>query len=1020
MKASRAGRASPMFLVAVACLAVIAGAGVMIYRKVSAPSPAQAAASPVSAPAGPQAAATKTQVAPTKAEGPTWSHSRLVVVGSAQGTDHRPVVMLGHPTGVTDVGQVAEVQKGLLARELIRQAILLAARDELGLATRDELLGDAAPNGKGNASADFALRPRLGGPASVKIRRGAAGDESLLDVDLLPAAGIHDLIELARAAEGLSRTEFPRVLRTMGLEGKPNARRPQAELPGSVEDRLKNLGMVDPLVAVRELHAAIRQDGESPARLGALVRGYAHLGVLNEYLWTSAHKAFKARAFLYAQRLIAQDPGSPWGLWHRAYIEALAGLHRRALDDLAEARNLARGRSTPEVPAWADTLSAYCHFDLAALGKVGGSQAKFAALLRLLALEYPHHSDLALHAAKKVLSSDPECFRAHDVMFRVGGVSNLHVATMFAPEVLTQAVPKRIGAIGSLPEDVREPITRGAGEVKLIEALERAGEPGKDAGEPSWAVLGSLVRETRFVQVQHRLDFMTHWWHVPVEEFWDEARPLVARHRFQPYLLTMAIGTPQAHQAFADSFDPAWLTDLEFPAEPMLKTLGQVAEAKRLPAWSLVQLHIDHLVRDFATQSDLYWRPNQGDPASNQHRELLIHNANKILMLSPENPYAMSLLIEFDWEAIQPRLADWVAKHGDFLPLVGALARRYSVLKQYEKAREFLERYIRESPEDWAYERLAKNYREQGDDARWLATLDQYLAAGEDHGLDQAKIRVEIADYYMAKGQWAKAQPYAEAAAQTWAAWAMQCAMRCYEGMKDWERAELWAQRLSERYPQSSVRAWLKFCQRTGHGDIAAARALVEQFAGAVGEPEVAAADRGQQPADPLETGYSSWLQGSAKEAMASLRKAYDESKSPLLAGCALMVLADEQGDAAQRDAILADLCARHRAKAPRMFDVLEMFRDPFARGDRALPDLKALARAVEDVKLNARGNTEFYVGWLLRKRGAGQDAETYLKRCIETATTNDWLKRIAGAALQPRNGDSVPAKAGQPLPKSS
>ena len=124
--------------------------------------------------------------------------------------------------------------------------------------------------------------------------------------------------------------------------------------------------MVDPLVAVRELHAAIRQDGESPARLGALVRGYAHLGVLNEYLWTSAHKVFKARAFLYAQRLIAQDPDSPWGLWHRAYIEALAGLHKRALDDLAEARKLARGRGAPKVPAWADTLAAYCHFDLAA------------------------------------------------------------------------------------------------------------------------------------------------------------------------------------------------------------------------------------------------------------------------------------------------------------------------------------------------------------------------------------------------------------------------------------------------------------------------------------------------------------------------------------------------------------------------------------------------------------------------------------------------------------------------------
>ncbi len=274
---------------------------------------------------------------------------------------------------------------------------------------------------------------RINGPASVRIRRDVAEKKLLLDHDVHPAAAIHELVDLAWAAEAMSRTEFPRALKAMGLDGKPNARRPEADVPGSVESRLESLGMVDPLVAVRELHEAIRKDGESPARLGALVRGYAHLGVLSEYLWSPAHKAFKARAFLYAQRLIAQDPLSPWGLWHRAYIEALAGLHARALSDLDKAQELSRREGAPKVPAWADTIAAYCHFDLARLKGLGGSQAKLAGLLRLLAMEYPHHSNVALHAAKDVLSSDPECFRAHDVMYRVGGVSNLHIATMFAP-----------------------------------------------------------------------------------------------------------------------------------------------------------------------------------------------------------------------------------------------------------------------------------------------------------------------------------------------------------------------------------------------------------------------------------------------------------------------------------------------------------------------------------------------------------------------------------------------------------
>jgi tetratricopeptide (TPR) repeat protein len=1006
LKASKTGRSLLTAIVATAALVVIAGATV-IYQKVSALSTskvpvAKVAAAPDSASASPKPPAEK-----TKDEGPSWSHTRLVVVSAGQASDHRPVVALGRPSGLTKVGQIQGVQKGLLARELIRQAILMAARDELGLATRDELLGDALPGGKESASADFALLPRLNGPASVKVVRDDAEKRVLLDHDVLPSASIHDLVDLARAAEGMSRTEFPKVWRALGLEGKPNAIRPEADLPGSVEDRLESLGFVEPLVAVRELHAAILKDGESPARLGALVRGYAHLGVLNEYLWSPAHKAFKARAFLYAQRLIARDPNSPWGLWHRAYVEALAGLHKRALDDLAEAEWLARGMGAPKAPAWADTLAAYCHFDLTRLKKVGGQQARFAAFLRMLALEFPHHSDVALRAAREVLSDDPECFRAHDVMYRVGGVSNLHIATMFAPQVLTQAVPRRILAVGSLPESVREPIERNAGEVALVEALERAGGPGQDAGEPSWAVLGSLIRETRFVQVQHRLYFMRHWWSVPVEEFWNEARPLVARHRFQPYLLTMAIGTPEANQAFAASFDESMLPDLEYTEEPMVSRLGQTSEKKRRPAWNLTQQHMDHLVRDFTTQCDI----------SAEKGRLWIHNANKILMLSPENPYAMSLLIEVDWEAIQPRLAEWEKKGDDFLPLVGALGRRYSAVKQYEKARKFLERYIAESPEDWAYERLAKNYREQGDIARWLATLDQYLAAGEDHGLDHAKVRVEIANYYMTNGMWEKAQPYAEAAAETWAGWAMQCAVRCYEGMKDWERAELWVRRLSERYPGSALREWLNFCRRTGHGDIEAAKALVEQFVAAAGDPGPAAVADRAQAAGPMQDGFASWLGGSTKEAMDSLRKAYESTK-PLMAGCALMALADEEGDSAQRDAILADLCAKQRVKAPRMIEVLQMFRDSFARGDREVPDLKALDLAVENVKPNLRGNTEFYVGWLLRKRGKRQDAEAYLKRCIQTPSTNVWLKRIAGDTLQRASGDPVPAKSDPPFPK--
>src|SRR5262249_61570361 len=57
------------------------------------------------------------------------------------------------------------VEQGYLARELVRQSILIAARDELGLPTRDRVLGDALPD------EDEARLPVLNVSTSIDARR---------------------------------------------------------------------------------------------------------------------------------------------------------------------------------------------------------------------------------------------------------------------------------------------------------------------------------------------------------------------------------------------------------------------------------------------------------------------------------------------------------------------------------------------------------------------------------------------------------------------------------------------------------------------------------------------------------------------------------------------------------------------------------------------------------------------------------------------------------------------------------
>jgi len=79
----------------------------------------------------------------------------------------------------------------------------------------------------------------------------------------------------------------------------------------------------------------------------------------------------------------------------------------------------------------------------------------------------------------------------------------------------------------------------------------------------------------------------------------------------------------------------------------------------------------------------------------------------------------------------------------------------------------------------------------------------------------------------MSKKDFKRAQPYADAAAQTWAEWAMVCATNCHEGIGHWEQAETWAQRVSERYGPRATSFWFFWCKRTGKGNVQAAQRLL-------------------------------------------------------------------------------------------------------------------------------------------------------------------------------------------------
>jgi tetratricopeptide (TPR) repeat protein len=910
--------------------------------------------------------------------------SPLIVIPAAKDGNSQAIVVLARPASSNNLDDVKASVQLLLHREVIRQAVLIAARDGLGLNTRDEVLGERTPEvvagGAATVVSNFQMEP---GASRVFILRGN-GDlkaETLVKHDLLPnsAAELEYLLKLTSLAENLSRTGLLEALKALGLKGEPNAYKAGAALPPEVEDRLEHLGFVENLTAVRDLHGAIRTDGESPARLGALARGYAQLGVLSEFHWHPAHKAFKARALLYAERLVAREPNSPWSYWHRALVRALAGMPRFAKADLEEARkHVDAGKVSGDAPPWLPLIDAFVANDHERLKvKDGSRHARLAALLRLMTVEFPSHTALALGVAQDVISAEPDCFRAYDALCRVGGVSNLHGATTAGPEALARNLPAKVGEVAKLPVGVRDAVGREGDLRGLAEALDRAGAPAVDRGEPSWGVLAHLVRETLFVQTYYRLNFLKEWLSVPVDDYWANAGQLVVGHRYRPFLQSLALPSHEGGRILAELGGRLDRGDLEFTAAPVFHELMRTKPPQGVEPWQFAWMHNDATIHDYSLAIE-------GSEAKT-HAVL----ARTLLEINPRSDFAMAKLVEHDWDGVKDKVPAWEKELGDAAPaLLGALGKHYTQSKQYDEAQKVLARYIRISPDAWAYEMIAEDYKAKGDLARWQETLDFYLAHVEDHGLHHAEIQVQIANHFMEQKRWKEAWPYADAAADTGALWAMECAARCAVGMEDWERAEALTKAATERYAPSTWTGWYRFCKKSGHGDVKAAQAWTEEY--------LAATYSRRDLAPPLVAAYFYWSTGSLKKAKDSFARAIEANPSETMGIAHMALVADQLGDAQERDLLLARLCTEFKDRAPKTVELALVFRGWLAGGCQGPADTAAAERVIASVAADNRGNLEFFAGCVLLTHGQAEAGRSYMKRSASSEKTYEWLKIIA------------------------
>jgi tetratricopeptide (TPR) repeat protein len=261
---------------------------------------------------------------------------------------------------------------------------------------------------------------------------------------------------------------------------------------------------------------------------------------------------------------------------------------------------------------------------------------------------------------------------------------------------------------------------------------------------------------------------------------------------------------------------------------------------------------------------------------------------------SPYSPLTVAGTIRHDWSYAAQRAADWEKLYVQSPHVQGALGKQYLKQEKLDDAVRCLTRQVALQPEFEAYDALAEAWEKKKDEAKFIATWDEFLKQ-EDYGLSHAQARVRVAEHLMHKGKWQQALPYSEEAAGTGAQWAMDCAADCLTGLKRWPEAEEYTRASSERYPYLAP-AWYFWCRRTNQGAVAAARSYAREVLG----------DRGAE--------VSAWyravfltLEGQKAEALTLYRNVLKKKSHPTLAWHAVL-LAEELKQPEVRDEMLLEV----------------------------------------------------------------------------------------------------------------
>lgn len=736
-----------------------------------------------------------------------------------------------------------------LYRELFRQALLIAAREELQLRTRDVNFGENLLKIERPHQDTEPLqllvenRPADGG-FTLYFGRGPADSIEELEEFSVELPKDVPVEEIVTTAERLSRTTFVDWLKKIDFDGSPNRMSESGAIPDQAKRSGTILNAVSQLATLRLLHLSIRENGESPEQLMALSGAYAILGELTEHFLHPLPEAARARALLYAERLAQRSPDSTLALAGRARVRTLVGLHSAALADLDRMQNLPTstdddGGNRNLVADWLSTVEAGARGDLAQLQKQTATEgvgltAPLAALLQLQHASACGESRLIAAAANRMLALVPAQALGFERLItnatretEWGRLNEIIVSS-------SQTIAEHSRQLAGLPESVRSVLAEvpdsteacADSRTALYEELDTLDEQIADgiivdAVEPALCTLATVCRESGFLQAVRSVSNR----HYPVgyttEERVELYRPFVKGHQLEAWLVGFSPSRDEAWTTLTTSFserDRHWYWNRNFA--PMMKMWT---------AWGLMHSGVDRRRQAIYQSSasvfgDLAWQACHG--STGEKRRMA---ARRLVNVSPNSEAAAAAVVSADWETVEDQASGWEEQFTHSAFIQRRLGEACLDSMSYRAAERCLKRSLSLFPDRTVSKLLAKCYLESGNNERWLDQMQRAAEMGTSETLTDRliseRVSSEIAEELLLQGKVSEALHHAKRATRSASAWGFSIAARCYESAADFKTAEKFIRMEAQNYELPFK--WFYWCHRTGHGDLQAARAFI-------------------------------------------------------------------------------------------------------------------------------------------------------------------------------------------------